>query len=287
MNIYSLEIYPRDIIRSACFGVAGPVINGRAKITNLPWSLSEREIIQQTGIRKVKLVNDLVATTEAIPCLEKNDIVTLHPGESNQNSKVCAVLAPGTGLGVAFLIYLSGAYQAFPSEGGHADFAPSTGIEIELLQYLKTKFHHVSYERILCGKGLVTIYEFLKEAYFVEELPEIRQRFQSHDPAAVISTMAIKEEDKLCVQALDIFTSILGAQAGNLALTFMANGGIYLGGGIPPKILKKLTDGSIVSAYLNKGRLSDVVLKMPLHVIGNDHAAILGAASIAAKLSAK
>ena len=269
---------------SACFGVAGPVINGRAKFTNLAWTLDENEIISRSGISHVKLVNDLVATAAAVPNLEQKDLLTLHPGASPVDSAPCAVLAPGTGLGVGFLICHSGVYKALPSEGGHTDFAPTTNIEVKLLQYLMTQFKHVSYERILCGQGLINIYEFLKKNNSIEDSMEMKQHFKTNDPAAVISTLGLTGEHQLCSQALNIFVSVLGAYAGNLALTLLASGGIFLGGGIPPKIIKKLKDGTILSAYLNKGRLSHAVRRTPLHVITDDHAAVHGAASIAFQL---
>ena len=276
----------RVTVESACFGVAGPVIEGRAKFTNLPWVLDEKNIGNNCGIRHVKLVNDLVATTAAIPKLRKDNLLTLYSGEPDDDCNVYAVLAPGTGLGIGFLTRHADDFYTWGSEGGHADFAPTTKIQVELLQYLMNQFERVSYERVLCGQGLINIYEFLKNNNPNDEPVELQQRFRSEDRAAVISAAGIAGDHNLCIRALDIFVSILGAHAGNIALNFMATGGIFLGGGIPPKITKKLMDGTIVSAFLNKGRLSHVVGKTPLYVICDDHTALLGAATIASRLIA-
>jgi len=230
------------------------------------------------------LVNDLVATTAAVPFIRDDDLLVLHQGDEPSSPSTCGVLAPGTGLGQAFLFYETGHYHVLPSEGGHADFAPVTDLEIELLKYLSTKFEHVSYERVLSGPGLVNIYNFLKDTGHAQEPAELRQQVQGEDAAAVISSNAQAGEHEICVKALDLFVSVLGAQAGNLALTLVTTGGIYLGGGIPPKICEKLADGTLLSAFLSKGRLSDFVKKVPLYVIRDDHAALLGAASLAAKL---
>jgi glucokinase len=270
-------------VDKACFGVPGPVINGVAQTTNLPWILKENDIARALNIPRIKLVNDLVATTAAVPHLPPDRLHILHKGrETDWQDSMCAVLAPGTGLGQAFLQCKSGQFQVFASEGGHVDFAPTNEIEVELFQYLKTKFERVSYERVLCGPGLVNIYTFLKDTGYAPEPPELSRRLQEEDAAAVISAAGQAGEFEICVKALDIFASVLGAQAGNLALTLMTTGGVFLGGGIPPKIVNKLADGTTVAAYLNKGRLSDLVKSTSLGVILDDHAAVLGAAHLAA-----
>ena len=268
----------------ACFGVPGPVMKGHAQVTNLPWLLDEARIAAGLSISSFKLLNDLVATAMAIPLLAQDGLVTLHKGEPVDEGATCAVLAPGTGLGMAFLHNDSGRCRALASEGGHVDFAPTTEVEIKLLKYLKAKFGRVSYERVLSGPGLVNIYNFLKESGFAPEPPELEKRLQREDPAAVISTAGEGGQYELCVKALDIFASILGSQAGNIVLATLATGGVYLGGGIPPKICEKLQDGTTVSAYLKKGRLSELVKATPLYVILNDHAALLGAAYFASTL---
>jgi len=274
----------RATVKAACFGVPGPVVNGAAKTTNLPWQLQEEKIAQTVGINAVRLVNDLVATTAAIPHFSPDELFTLYEGSLESEKKICAVLAPGTGLGQAFLFRDNGHYHVIASEGGHSDFAPTNELEIELLHYLKKKFEHVSYERVLCGPGLHNIYNFLKNSERALEPAELAIRFAGKDPSAVIAAAGLAGEFDICAKALDIFASILGAQAGNLALTLLATGGVYLGGGIPPKILPKIKEGATVASYLDKGRLSDVVKKTPLYVIRDDHAALLGAASLAMEM---
>jgi glucokinase len=274
-----------ESVNTACFGVPGPVVNGCAQTTNLPWQLREDQIARSLDLNAVKLVNDLTAVAAAIPHFSSEDLFTLHEGVKTQSkNNIFAVLAPGTGLGQGFLRDMSGVQHVLASEGGHNDFSPTTELEIELLRYLRSKFKRVSYERVLSGPGLVNIYTFLKETSYGPEPPELNKLLQEGDPAAIISGAGQSGEYEICVKALDIFASVLGAQAGNLVLTLIATGGIYLGGGIPPKICKKLADGTAVKAYLNKGRLSYLVKKTPLHVIRDDYAALLGAASIAAKL---
>jgi glucokinase len=273
-------------IEKVCFGVPGPVMNGSAQTTNLPWKISEAQLTKNLGITKVKLVNDLAATTAAIPHFSTADLIALHPGEpAKMEEEVYAMLAPGTGLGQGFLVINSNGQYVLESEGGHMDFAPCNNLEIELFIYLKNKFGHVSYERVLSGPGLVNIYNFLKDGKYADEPAELTERFKNQDPAVIISKAGQAAEFEICVKALDIFASILGAQAGNLVLTLLTTSGVYLGGGIPPKIYKKLMEGITVASYLNKGRLSYLVEKTPLYIVRDDYAALLGAASIAEKMS--
>lgn len=271
-------------VEAACFGVPGPVANGESSATNLPWFLSERSIAEQTPVKKVKLINDLVALTSAVPHLTSDELAVLYEGNNLDKSAPRAVLAPGTGLGVAFLYFDGDRYHVHASEGGHIDFAPNTQMEIELLKHLQRKFGRVSYERVLCGPGLVNIYEFLKDSGYAPEPPELQARLEKGHRAAVISTAGQAGEFEICIKALDMFVSMLGAQAGNMVLTLLTTGGVYLGGGIPPKIAKKLSDGVILESYFNKGRLRPLVEKTPLYLIKDDHAALLGAAHIAAQL---
>lgn len=271
-------------VKKACFGVPGPVVAGRAESTNLPWVTDEAHIARTLGIASVRLVNDLVATTSAIPFFAAEDLLALHQGMPTGRETTFGVLAPGTGLGQAFLYKQGTQFLPLPSEGGHADFAPNNEIEIALLKYLQNKFGRVSYERVLSGPGLVNIYNFLKDTGIAPEPPELANRLANEDSAAAISTSGQSGEFAICVQALDIFASILGAQAGNLTLTMLTTGGMYLGGGIPPKIVQKLIDGTAVKAFLNKGRLSDFIKAVPLYVIRDDHAALLGSAYLASTL---
>ena len=271
-------------VEAACFGVPGPVTDGESSATNLPWFLSERSIMEETPVKKVKLVNDLVALTSAVPHLTSDELAVLYEGKNPDRGAPRAVLAPGTGLGQAFLYFDGKRYHVHASEGGHIDFAPNSEMEIELLKYLQSKFGHVSYERVLCGPGLVNIYEFLKHTGYAPEPPELRARLEKADAAAVISSAGQAREFELCIKALDMFVSMLGAQAGNLVLTLLATGGVYLGGGIPPKISKKLTDGAFLKSYFSKGRLRHLLEKTPVYIIKDDHAALLGSAHIAARL---
>ncbi|MHC4268522.1 MAG: glucokinase [Planctomycetota bacterium] len=288
--------YEVSVTRS-CFGVPGPVVNGEAKATKLPWHFREEQISKDLNIPKVKLVNDLVATAAAVPYLMPEDLHVLHECKTSgfvgnnqllnrdnvpeKGETVIGVLAPGTGLGQAFIYTNSGQRYIMASEGGHVDFAPTNDAEVELLKYLKSKHEHVSYDRILSGPGLHSIYEFLKDTGFAVEPPELNKLLREENPGKVITTTGKTGEYELCAKALDIFASILGAQAGNMVLTLMATGGIYLGGGIPTGIYEKLADGTTVKSYLSKGRLSYLVKDTPLYVILDDHTAILGAAYIA------
>jgi glucokinase len=261
------------------------VIDGVAQITNLPWTVNEKEIVEAVGTSRIRLVNDLVATTAALPHFQPEDLLVVHEGRGHQQSgkASCAVLAPGTGLGQAILYWDPETlrYTVHASEGGHADLAPCNEIEIELLRYLQGKYNRVSYERVLSGPGLVNIYSFLKEEKYAAEPEDLRKRMQNGDPAAVISKAGLAGEFDICVKALDIFAAFLGAQAGNLVITLLATGGVYLGGGIPPKIHRKLCDGTLQKAYLNKGRLVNLVRSTPIYIIKDDHAALLGAAHLA------
>lgn len=272
------------VVKQACFGVPGPVVDGCAESTNLPWRTDERHITRTLGITSVRLVNDLVATTSSLPFLNPDELLTLHTGLPNGKETTFGVVAPGTGTGVGILYKNGNQFLPLPSEGGHADFAPNTPVEIELLKYLQKKFGRVSYERILCGPGLVNIYNFLKDTGVAAEPPELAQRLKNETPASVISSAGQSGEFEICSQALDIFVAVLGAKAGSLTLTILATGGIYLGGGIPPKIIPKLVDGTIVKAFHNKGRLSDFLKTIPLHAIRDDHAALLGSAYLASRL---
>jgi len=279
-------------VAKSCFGVPGPVINGEAKATKLPWHFKEEQISKDLNIPTVKLVNDLVATAAAVPHLMPEDLYVLHDGKSSghngsggseKRESVIGVLAPGTGLGQAFVYTTAGKRYIMASEGGHADFAPANEEEVKLLQYLQAKHDHVSYDRILSGPGLNSIYTFLKDTGFAPEPPELEKRLREEDPGKVITSTGKTGEYELCVKTLEIFASILGAQAGNMVLTLMATGGIYLGGGIPAGVYKKLADGTTVNSYLSKGRLSYLVKDTPLYVILDDHTALLGAAYIASE----
>lgn len=266
-------------ISKACIGIHGPVIDGKSTSTNLPWLLDENILSIKLNIPKFKLINDLVATAAAMPHLSNEELITLHKGNNRENrTDTYVILAPGTGLGQAVLYYTNGHYHIIASEGGHCDFAPSNETEIELLKYLQKKFKHVSYERVLSGQGLINIFNFLKDTGYEKIDNAFLLRLQKNDPAAEISKAGLAAENKLCVKALDIFTSVLGAQAGNLVLTLISTGGVYIGGGIPPKLINKLIDGTILNSYLNKGRLSYLTESTPMYLIKITSAPLIGAA---------
>jgi glucokinase len=283
----SLEVLVREFlgqidlaVQRASFGVAGPVVGGRATTTNLPWVIDATQLEQTLGLSSVRLLNDLVAIANAVPSLEPSDLHTLNAGEPVHGSNV-AVVAPGTGLGEAFLTWDGTRYRPHASEGGHADFAPTTPLQIELLRYLKDRFGHVSYERVCSGRGLPNIYAYLRDSGAAEEPAWLAERLaEVDDPTPVIANAALDGERhcELCVATLETFVSILGAESGNLALKVMATGGVYLGGGIPRRILPALQQERFTRAFTDKGRFSDLLARMPVHVILHPKTALLGAA---------
>lgn len=267
-------------LESASFGVAGPIIDRQVEVTNLPWVIDARTLEDQLGIHPVRLLNDLEAIAHAVPFLESEDLYTLNEGKQVREGNK-AVIAPGTGLGEAFLTWDGSRYRAYPSEGGHVDFGPTTPLQMDMLRYLQKKFDRVSYERVCSGIGIPNIYEFVRECGHAVE-PEwlSRELAAVDDPTPVIANAALAEERtcEICAMTLDIFISVLGAEAGNLALKFLATGGIYLGGGIPPRILPLLKGDQFLESFINKGRFSDLLFKIPVHVILNPKVALLGAA---------
>jgi glucokinase len=264
-------------ISRACFGVAGPVKNGRCKTTNLPWDVSEKKLKNRFGWDRVRLINDLTATAYAVPLLTGRELFYLNQGRKSKGENL-GLIAPGTGLGMALLISRDGSYVPVASEGGHSDFAPQNKAEIALWQYLHVRVGHVSVERVLSGPGLFIIYCWLKFTDQGSEPAWLAEKMIQGDLAKVISEAALVEKEPLCVKALDLFVSILGAAAGNLALTGLTRGGMYLGGGIAPKILPKLEGDLFWTAFVNKGRFMPLLKNMPVRVILNDKAALLGAA---------
>lgn len=268
-------------VDAACFGVAGPVVDGEATITNLPWMMGEAQLGAALGISSVRLLNDLLSIAHAVPVLESEDVHTLNPGKVVYGGAI-AVVAPGTGLGEAFLAWDGARYRAYASEGGHADFAPNSARELELLRYLQERLGHVSCERVCSGRGIPNIYAYLGESGYADESPGLREQLgAAEDPTPLIVQAALDAESpcERCVATLDMFVSILGAEAGNLALKVLATGGVYLGGGIPPRILPALESERFTQAFRHKGRMSGVLSDMPVHVILNSRAALLGAAS--------
>jgi glucokinase len=272
---------------AACIGVPGPVLKGSVRATNLPWLIHEKSISENLDIPKVRLVNDHVATAAALPLLAPEDLITLHPGRAERERRVFAILAPGTGLGQAYSVIGSdGRHHPYPSEGGHVEFAPKDELEFELLKYLKDKLRkRVSIERVLSGPGIMNIYSFLRDRASADEPEALRADLAAAPvPAAVVSGYGLSGRYAICSMALDIFARVLGSQSGDVMLTYLSTGGVFLGGGIPPKVAVKLQSGGTVEAYLRKGRLSPLVEMTPLHIIKNDRAALLGAAAIVADL---
>ena len=268
-------------ITRACFGVAGPVVDGRAMITNLAWVIDEGQLVQALGIPDVYLLNDLESIAYAIPRLERSDLHTVNEGAPDPKGAI-AVIAPGTGLGEAFLTWTGDRYCAHPSEGGHADFAPTDVLELGLLRYLWDRYEHVSNERVCSGLGLPNIYTYLKASGYAQEPEWLADRLaQARDATPVIVNNALDENERceLCEATLRTFVSILGAEAGNLVLKTLATGGVYLGGGIPPRILPVLEDPVFMNAFCNKGRFRELMTNIPVHVILNSQAPLLGAAA--------
>jgi glucokinase len=264
----------------ACFGIAGPVRNGRVETSNLPWIIEQSRLAKQIHLPATLLINDLEASAWGIGALEATDLVALNhvegPTVGNQ-----AVIAPGTGLGEAGLFWDGTRHHVFACEGGHTDFAPTDDQQIDLLRYLRARFGHVSYERILSGPGLVNVYEFLRDSGCSKESAEFAAVLKNSDPAAAISRAALDGTQPLAVKALDIWITVYGAEASNLALKTMATGGLFLSGGISPKILSKLTGPLFMQSFLEKGRLRPLVEAIPVQVVTNEKSGLLGAARCA------
>lgn len=263
---------------SACFGVAGHVIEGSVKITNLPWAIDEAGLRAEFDFSSVTLLNDVQATAHAIPFLRDDERETVIEGRRAPQGPV-ALAAAGTGLGEAFAIWDGGRYRALPSEGGHADFAPTTDEQTALLAYLRQRYEHVSYELVCSAIGIQRIYEFLRDRPDAVETPAVAERLSRSDDRARVIIESARDANAcpLCVRTVEIFASILGAEAGNLALKFLATGGVYVAGGIPRSILPFLRRPAFGEAYHGKGRFSELLSRIPLHVITAD-AALLGSA---------
>lgn len=270
----------RLLVEQACFGVAGPVRHGRCDATNLPWVVDARQLAGALGLEAVGLINDLEANAYGIAALDPEDFAVLNPGAPDAEGNA-AIIAAGTGLGEAGLYWDGTYHRPFATEGGHATFAPRTPVEMDLLRYLLTRFEHVSCERVVSGPGLLNIYRFLRDTGRGEEPAWLAERMRQQDAAAVVAQAALEGTSALSVQALDLFVSLYGAEAGNLALKVMATGGLFVGGGIAPKIIHKLKDSTFMEAFLAKGRMQPLLQAMPVRVILNDKTALLGAARCA------
>jgi glucokinase len=280
-----LQPAPAVSLRAGCFGVAGAVIDGRVQTTNLPWALEEGALAAFIRAPRVKLLNDLEAAAYGVLFLSGDEVCVLNRGAEPKRRGNIAVIAAGTGLGEALLYWDAAHFHPIASEGGHADFAPRTDEEIELLRYLRNKFaSHVSYERVLSGPGLFTLYEFLRDARYAPESPALAVALQSGDPSATVAQHGLAGDEPLCVKTLDLFSTIYGAEAGNLALKCVGVGGVFVAGGIGPKILPVLRNGSFLHGFTNKGRFTPLMESMPVSVALNPRTPLIGAAHYALRL---
>lgn len=272
-------------VRAACFGIAGPVIatatGEHVKLTNLPWILDSARLAQDFAIPKVRLINDFQAAGYGMEALTPADLAVLQRGTPEPQG-LRALIGAGTGLGQGLLLARDGRYEAHSTEGGHADFAPTDEIQIELLRYLRRAHPHVSYERVVSGRGLANIYEFLRDR--CGDACTVAVDSEVDDRAAAIARAALTANDPLAAQALEIFVDVYGAQAGNLALTTLATGGVYIAGGIAPKILPRIVDGRFMRAFRNKGRMSALVATIPVYVVTNQDMGLMGTALAASRL---
>lgn len=289
-----LDREPRP--EKACFAIAGPVVNDTSVLTNLDWFLEAKRLQKELDISKISLINDFAAVGYGILGLETQDLYTLQEATPQPNAPI-AVIGAGTGLGQGFLVQQTGGYQVFPSEGGHADFAPRTGLEFQLLQYLRDKYdiQRISSERVVSGQGIVAIYQFLRDREFAPESPEIEEviRTWEHetgrsektvDPAAIIAKAALEKSDRLSEQTLQMFVEAYGAEAGNLALKLLPYGGLYVAGGIAAKILSVIKEGTFLRAFGQKGRVSPLLERVPVHIVLNPQVGLIGAAICASRL---
>lgn len=266
----------------ACFAIACPVVADECTAPNLPWTISSRKLAAEIGIPETTLVNDFVGVGYGIELLKPEDLIALQEGSPVPHGPI-ALIGPGTGLGQGYLLWAGDHYRVLPSEGGHGDFAPRGKLQADLLQFLDRELDRVSWERLLSGPGLHNIYRFLLASGLEAEQPAVRAEMKSEDPAVVISRHALAGTDRLSERALDLFCEILGAQAGNLALTIVATAGVYLAGGIAPKIVDRLKAGLFQQAFRDKGRMSDLLSRIPVHVVANPSVGLLGAGAVAGR----
>lgn len=268
-------------VTHACFGIAGPIHQGRSEAINLAWVVDAQCLAQQLGLPTVWLINDLEANAYGAAALAPEDFVILNEGAPAAEGNA-AVIAAGTGLGEAGLFWDGKQHWPFASEGGHASFAPDDALQVELLQYMQQQFAHVSWERVLSGMGLYNIYTFLRDTRRGVEPAWLTEELEQEDRPTVIGRAALAGTCELCVQTLDLFVKLYGAEAGNLALKVMATGGVFVGGGIAPRLITKLKEGTFTRAFCAKGRLQPILEAIPIRVIMNDKTALYGAARCAA-----
>jgi len=264
----------------AAFGVAGPVREGRAKVTKLPWTIDERKIAQLTGIGRVRILNDFVAAALGISYLSPRQVLTLAAGRAEPGGPI-ALIGAGTGLGQAALVSVAGQYEPLASEGGHADFGPRDPTEDRLVSALRARFGRVSRDRLLSGEGLTLLFDFLRDEGFAPESPGVVEASQREDRAAVISRFALARADRLCQEALRLFVSIYGSEAGNLALQYRATGGLYVGGGIAARIVEALKAPEFLNAFRNKPPMEELLSRIPVRVVREPRLGLFGAAAAA------
>jgi glucokinase len=268
-------------ITAACFGVPGPVRGGRLRLTNLPWVLDSHELSTSLGIQHLFLINDLEANGYGIPELKPEQILTLNAGDPAAVGNR-ALVSAGTGLGEGVLVWNGKTHMPMASEGGHCDFAARSPLEIELLEYLMKKLGgRVSWERVISGQGITNIYRFLRDVKGMPEPAWLQERMAAEDPNAVIGEVGEQGRSELCVKTLEMFVSAYGAEAGNMVLKVLATGGMYLGGGIAPKIVRTMQGGAFMRAFTDKGRLTDLLVQTPVHIILESRCALMGAAAYA------
>ena len=263
----------------ACFGVAGPVRNGTAVATNLVWRVEARNVAKRLGLPRVGLINDLEANAHGIAALGEQDFEVLNPGSPSVGN--AAVIAAGTGLGEAGLFWDGKRYLPFACEGGHSDFSPLNELDVELWRHLASQFGRVSTERVVSGTGLINIFHFFRDVKRLEVPGWLEQQMREGDPAAAVSAAALAQKSEICQRSVETLVRLYGAEAGNLALKMMAVGGLYVGGGIAPKLISVLREGAFMSAFLDKGRMRPLLEAVPVRVILNDQTALLGAARFA------
>lgn len=265
------------MVKKACFGVAGPVDKGICKTTNFPWTVNASKIKKIFNMEDVRLINDLSAMAASVPYLKASEIHVINRARPEKNGNI-SIIAPGTGLGQALLIHTEKGYIPVPSEGGHVDFAPNNALEAGLLLFLWNQYGHVSIERIISGMGILNIYDYLKSTKKYSEPVWLAKRIKTDYPAKVINEAACEKAQKLCIKTIDVFLSILGAAAGNLALTGLTKGGVYIGGGIPPKLLWRIKEDAFMKAFTGKGRFKGLMKKIPVNIILNNNTGLIGAA---------
>jgi len=271
-------------IEAACFGLAGPIEGRLAKVTNLPWQMDGDKIAAGAGIAKVKLINDFAAIGYAVPALQADDLLTLQKGSAISHAPI-AILGAGTGLGEAILTWCGERYQVIPTEGGHGHFAPTNAQQMELLAFLLKRFNRVSNERLLSGNGVINVFDFLQYNRHSPINAELHQAMQRDDPAKIIAEFAARGEDETAVASMELFSEIYGQCAGDLALTALSRGGVYVAGGIAAKNKQLFQQDGFLRSFNEKGRMTLLMTRMPVHIILNTQVGLIGAEQVAMLLA--